>query len=210
MWWRLVIAGLVAAGVAIGAPAYAGSVSTTGSVLIVSGDGTVITPAAIAAAAPQVSAGRWIVTTEGTWTFGTPANASGDFPLLLNGSHANGGMAALLEVLNGKLYALTKSGGYWLRWNSAWLDAGAIAPVQGNVAQKVTLAVKLAKIPDNSPAGTLIATAAVEMAPVGARFTGPLVSSNPLFATQGLNVVLARKLTPTDDGTPAATITALQ
>jgi hypothetical protein len=209
MWWRLVIAGLVAA-VAIGAPAWAGSVSTTESVLIVSSDGTVITPPAIAAAAAQVSAGRWIVTTEGTWTFGTPANASGDYPLLLNGSPANGGMAALLEVLNGKLYALTKSGEYWLRWKSAWLDAGATAPLQGTVAQKVALAVKLPKIPDNSPAGTVVATATVGMAPAVARFTGPLYSSNPLFTAQGLNVVLARKVTPADDGMPTATITALQ
>jgi hypothetical protein len=179
--------------------------------MVVSADGTIVTPSTtVAAGARDASpAAKEITTAEGVWTFGTPANASGDYPILLNGSNANGGRAALLQVTNGHLYAQQKAGQYWVRYSAAWTAAGA--PVEGTQATAITLAVALPRIPDNSPAGTVIAKANVTMSPAGAKFTGPLVSGNPLFKANGVNIVLSRALQPTDDGAPFNTvITAVQ
>jgi hypothetical protein len=49
------------------------------------------------------------------------------------------------------------------------------------------------------------------MSPASAKFGGALVSSNPLFAAQGTNIVLARALSSTDDAASVhSTITAVQ
>ena len=161
--------------------------------------------------AMQAPASGKITTAEGAWNFGVTANAGGDYPLLLNGSAANGGWAVSLQVTNGNLYAFAKSGGhYWIRFNGAWVDIGAAAPVEGTFATKVTVIPSRTKTPDNAPAGTVIATVEVTMSRSGSPFTGRLVSSNPLFTFRGMNVVLARALVPKDDGIHNTRITALQ
>jgi hypothetical protein len=211
---------LVAAGYALG---WAGSVSTPFSAAVVSADGTTVTPATSnsadgsvatpgAAKPAAVAAASQIVTIEGVWTFGGPPNSSGDYPILLNGSNANGGWGAKLTVTNGHLYAAQANGHYWVRWTSAWLDASATAPVEGIVATKVAFSpTGTIKVPDNAAAGAIVATVNVTMSPAGAKFTGPLVSSNPLFVANGVNVVLSRALKSTDDGPPFNTvITAVQ
>jgi hypothetical protein len=64
-----------------------------------------------------------------------------------------------------------------------------------------------AKIPDNSPAGFVIAKAVITTA--GGPFAGTLaIAGDPIFAVNGMNIVLARALTPADDGTHNATVTA--
>jgi len=211
----LLLAALLAAPAAAWAQAQQRPAATL-NVTVVSSDGTTLAPSA---AAPQLAplaaigaaAVTGIYTSEGVWTFGKPPNASGDYPLLLNGSNANGGWAGELQVTNGNLYARQKSGPYWVRWpaSSAWFAAAA-APVEGTVATAITLALAVPKIPDNSPAGTLVAKATVTMSPAGATFTGPLVSTNPLYTVQGTDIVLSRAATPADDGLHTATITAVQ
>ena len=194
------------------APAF-GQISTTATVTVVSADGTILMPLAAAArasadgASPAVSG---ITTVEGLWTFGTTPNASGDYPLLLDGSNANGGFADLLQVTNGNLYAKQHSGQYSVRWGGQW-HATAAPPAEGVTANAVALTVLLPKIPDSAPAGTVVATAQVTMSPAGAKFGGALVSSNPLFAAHGTHIVLARALSSADDGAPFhSTITAVQ
>ena len=213
LYGAVVAAGLLAAAAAA---VWAGQVSTTETVLVISADGTIITPAVVqvdpnGSSAPQAKpATGQIVTREGTWTFGSPPNASGDYPVLLNGAPVGFGVS--LQVTNGHLYARQKSGGYWVRWpaDHTW-NAVIAAPAQGTVASTVSLAVVLPKIPDNSPAGTLIARATVAMSPANANFTGALVSDSALFTAHGSDVVLARALKPADDGAPfVAHITALQ
>jgi len=74
----------------------------------------------------------------------------------------------------------------------------------------ITLSAASATIPDNAPAGTLIATANVTMSD-GSQFKGTLTTSNTnLFAISGLNIVTARALTPADDGPFSTVITASQ
>jgi hypothetical protein len=181
--------------------AWAGQTSAPIAVTLLSHDGTVM----------QAPAIGMITTAEGTWTFGSTARASGDYPLLLDGSAANGGWADSLQVTNGNLYAFAKSGGhYWIRFNGAWIDIGAAAPVEGTFATKVTVIPNRTKTPNNAPAGTVLATVKVTMSRSGATFTGRLVSSNPLCTFRDMNVVLARALTPKDDGIHNARITALQ
>jgi hypothetical protein len=184
-------------------------VTAGASVLVVSADGTILLPSAAGAHIAGAAAGR-IVTAEGNWTFGAGADAGGDFPLLLNGAIA--GRAAKLEVLNGNLYVFAKSNSHYsVRWAQAWLDTGAAAPIEGTQAAQLNLTVLLPKVPDNSPAGTVVARAAITMSPAGAQFTGPLVSSNPLYVARGTDIVLARALTAADDAAPfTARITALQ
>ena len=161
--------------------------------------------------AMQAPARGKITTAEGAWTFGATANAARDYPVLLNGSAANGGWAASLQGTNGNLYAFAKSGGsYWIRFKGAWVDIGAAAPVEGTFATKVIVIPNRTKTPDDAPAGTMIATVKVTMSRSGAPFTGRLVSSNALFAFRGMNVVLARSLARKDDGIHNTRITALQ
>jgi hypothetical protein len=172
---RLGMAGAMAA-------AWAGKVAPALAALL-SHDGTVL----------QAPAIGLIITAEGTWTFGSTTRAGGDYPLLLNGSTANGGWAASLQVTNGNLYAFAKSGGhYWIRFNGAWVDIGAAAPVEGTFATKVTIVPNRTRTPDNAPAGSVLATVKVTKSRSRAPFTGRLVSSNPLFTFRGMNVVLAR------------------
>src|SRR5580700_7469552 len=77
-----------------GVAAWAGNVSRPLGVPIASHDGTVIT--LLGGSQPTTAAALGeIITTEGTWTFGTPGDANGDYPLLLNGSAAGGGLAAV-------------------------------------------------------------------------------------------------------------------
>jgi hypothetical protein len=142
-----------------GVAAWAGNVSRPLGVPIASHDGAVITPPGGSQPTTAAALGE-ITTTEGTWTFGTPGDANGDYPLLLNGSAAGGGLAAVsAQVTNGNLYAFTKaSRHYWCRFNRAWVDVGAMAPAEGTVATKVTLNPAHARTPDNAPAGTVLAT----------------------------------------------------
>src|SRR5204863_9317210 len=65
------------------------------------------------------SAGN-LVTSAGTWTFGTTTTPYGNL-ILLNGQSAAGGSAVELEVANqGHLYA-DNSQGQWWAWNgSGW------------------------------------------------------------------------------------------
>ena len=121
--------------------ALAGSVRALTTATLLSHDGTVM----------QAPAIGMIITAEGTWTFGATGRAGGDYPLLLNGSAANGGWAASLQVTNGNLYAFAKSGGhYWIRFKGAWVDIGAAAPVEGTFATKVTVIPNKTKTPDNA------------------------------------------------------------
>ena len=183
------------------AAAWAGKITAPTTMTFLSHDGTVMKAPAIG----------MITTAEGTWTFGSTARAGGDYPLLLDGSAANGGWAASLQVTNGNLYAFGKSDGhYWIRFDGSWVDVGTISPVQGTFATKVIIIPNRTKTPDNAPAGTILATVKVTMSRSGAPFTGRLVSSNPLYTFRGMNVVLARAYTPKDDGIHNARITALQ
>ena len=189
-----------------------GQISAPETIDVVSADGTTLAPPAASASvasasSPGAATAKGITTVEGVWTFGTPPDATGDYPVLLNGSNANGGFAVRLQVTNGNLYARTKAGNFSVRWPAGTSWVAAAAPVEGTAATALSLAVLLPKIPDNSPAGTLVAKAAVAMTPAGATFTGPLVASHPLFTAQGANIVLSRAVTPADDGTLPATIT---
>jgi hypothetical protein len=74
----------------------------------------------------------------------------------------------------------------------------------------ITLSPASATIPDNAPAGTVIATANVTMSD-GSQFTGTLTTSNTsFFAISGLNIVTAQALTSAADGTQSTVITAAQ
>jgi hypothetical protein len=74
----------------------------------------------------------------------------------------------------------------------------------------ITLSRASPTIPDNAPAGTVIATANVTMSD-GSQFAGTLTTSNTsFFAISGLNIVTAKALTSADDGTQSTVITAAQ
>jgi hypothetical protein len=74
----------------------------------------------------------------------------------------------------------------------------------------ITLSPASVTIPDNAPAGTLIATAAVTMSD-GSTFSGTLTTSDTnYFSVSGLNIVTARAFTSADDGARSTVITASQ
>jgi hypothetical protein len=152
-----------------------------------------------------------LTTSEGTWTFGAGAPNGVDWYLQLNGNQD--GWGSQMQITNGNLYTLNKGFGHWyVRQNAAWVDTGTTAPVEGALPTPtaITLALASATIPDNAPAGTLIATANVTMSD-GSQFKGALTTSNTnIYAISGLNIVTARALTPADDGTHPTVITASQ
>jgi hypothetical protein len=74
----------------------------------------------------------------------------------------------------------------------------------------ITLSAASPTISDNTPAGTVIATANVTMSD-GSQFQGTLTTSDTnFFAISGLNIVTARAVTSGDDGTRSTVITASQ
>jgi hypothetical protein len=74
----------------------------------------------------------------------------------------------------------------------------------------ITLSPANPTIPDNTPAGTVIATTNVTMSD-GSQFQGTLMSSDTnFFAISGLNIVTARAVTSADDGMHSTVITATQ
>ena len=151
-----------------------------------------------------------LTTSEGTWTFGAHASDGVNWYIQLNGNQ--NGWAVKMQIVNGSLYALNIVTGHWyLRQNAAWADAGTTAPVEASpTPTAITLTPASATIPDNAPAGTVVATASVTMSD-GSQFTGALTTSNTnLFAISGMNIVTARALTPSDDGTQSTVITAAQ
>ena len=125
---RLAVAAgeLLLAGLA-GWAAAQGQVSAPVTIDVVSADGTTLAPPSAADANVSnpgaATAAKGITTVEGLWTFGTPPDAAGDYPLLLNGSNANGGFADRLQVTNGNLYAKTKAGKFSVRWpaGASWV-----------------------------------------------------------------------------------------
>jgi hypothetical protein len=70
-----------------------------------------------------------------------------------------------MQITNRNLYALQSGGVWWVRQNAAWVDYGTTAPVEGATPTPtaIILSPASATIPDNSPAGTVIATASVTM-----------------------------------------------
>jgi hypothetical protein len=71
----------------------------------------------------QSQAGGTLVTSAGTWNFGTASNAYGNAVLLNGGGTA--GWATVLAVISGQLYAHAGNGSWW-RWNNpGWSSAAA-------------------------------------------------------------------------------------
>jgi hypothetical protein len=86
----------------------------------------------------------------------------------------------------------------------------AVTPLAPGTPTAITFAVANPTLPDNAPAGTLIATATVTMSD-GSQFTGTLTTSNTdFYAISGLNIVTAQALTSADDGSHSTVITASQ
>ena len=151
-----------------------------------------------------------LTTSEGAWTFGALSDGV-DWYTELNGNQ--NGEAFQMQITNGILYAFNKvTGLWWARQNAAWMNVGTTAPVEGAPATPtaITLSPASGTIPDNAPAGTLIATTNVTMSD-GSQFAGTLTTSNTsFFAISGLNIVTAQALTPADDGAQSTVITASQ
>lgn len=65
----------------------------------------------------QIIPGQTLVTSQGTWSFGTQTNAPGNFALLLNGVNTGGGFGAKMKV-QGSLYTLTSTNRLY-KWGGA-------------------------------------------------------------------------------------------
>jgi len=70
----------------------------------------------------------------------------------------------------------------------------------------ITLSPTFVSAPDSDTSGTLLSTASVTMSD-GTPYAGTISSSNALFTTSGMQIRLARDLTPADDGTVSPVIT---
>jgi hypothetical protein len=142
------------------APALAQSVSPDGSVI--SNDTGTLTTAA------------------GTWSFGGPApGRPGEWLILLNGSASNGGISASLEVASGgQIYALTASQGWFIWQNGGWTPTSAPSPASPPATLTLTFSPQMPSIPDNTPPGTVVATATAAWSD-GSPFTGTIMFGSP-------------------------------
>lgn len=70
---------------------------------------------------------------------------------------------------------------------------------------QITLSPPTFSVPDNSAAGTVLAAVSVTMSD-GSAFAGQLSAARSIITTSGNNVVLARALTPADDGVWSGTM----
>jgi hypothetical protein len=153
----------------------------------------------------------FLTTSEGTWTWGSTATSTGDYPTQLNGT-ANGD-AVKMQITNGILYALNAEGNWYARNNGNWVLIGTTAPVEGATPTPavITFVGAKATLPDTAPANTVIATAHVTMSDGSSNFGGTLTTSNAsFFAISGMNIVTAQALTSANDGTQSTVITASQ
>lgn len=85
--------------------------------VVLSTDGSVMSP----------GSNTGLQTSAGTFTFGTPAGPSGDYPIFLNAQFTQGA-ALQAAILNGTFYVLN-SGGVWYAWNGTWV-AQSMAPTE--------------------------------------------------------------------------------
>jgi hypothetical protein len=152
----------------------------------------------------------FLTTSEGTWTWGSTATSTGDYPTQLNGT-ANGD-AVQMQITNGILYALNAEGNWYARNNGNWVLIGTTAPVEGQppTPSHISFTPAIVRtIPVNAPAGTLVTTAAVAMSD-GSQFAGTLTTNSPLFAISGMNIVTTPALNLAPVGTQSVIITAFQ
>jgi hypothetical protein len=147
---------------------------------------------------------------DGSWSFG-PLDPDGiNAPILLNGAPA--------ENFHGHVIAVANGGQLYVRGLTVWWVWQGGQFVQTNqptlAALPVALTLTLANptVPDNAPAGTVLATVNVTMSQDGSQFTGALTVSDTtgFFALSGMKIVTARALTSADDGTHTTVITASQ
>jgi len=97
--------------------------SQTAAVVALSPDGTTLT-------APGT--GSSLMTSAGTWTFGTATTTNGGNAILLNGSPAAGGYGTLLEVAaSGNIFTQAKNGSWYEYILGAWVLQSQ-APVVGS------------------------------------------------------------------------------
>jgi hypothetical protein len=139
---------------------------------------------------------------------------------------ADNGDGTVTENATGDAWTVTNTGnGYTVRNNrtgrylsivsndlamSSLQTAWTISALPSPSPMAITLAPASATIPDNAPAGTLIAAATVTMSD-GSEFAGTLTTSDTtFFAISGLNIVTARASTSADQGTHSTVITASQ
>jgi hypothetical protein len=154
--------------------------------------------------------GSTIRTKDGSWSFG-PLDTDGvNAPILLNGSPAENWHGYVIAVANGgQLYVR----GLTVWW--VWQGGQFIQTSQPTLAAlPVALTLKLASptVPDNAPAGTVVATVNVTMSQDGSQFSGMLTLSDTtgFFAASGMNIVTGRAVRSADDGMHTTTITAHQ
>jgi hypothetical protein len=162
-------------------------------------DGTQVAP----------GSGLSIYTKDGTWSFGAFAVDGINAAVLLNGASAQGFYGHLLVVANGgQLYVLGVT--VWWVWQGGQFVQSSQSIPSPVYPIAITLTPASSMLPNNSPAGTVIATATVTMSD-GSQFAGTLSTSDAnFFAISGNTIVTARALTAADDGTHTTVITAHQ
>jgi hypothetical protein len=154
-------------------------------------------------------AGGSLRTAAGMWSFAPTQNPDGNWSIQLNGVNQGVPEAVLLQVENGGILYSVNVWGQWYSWQANGPWTGPISPVFP-LPGSVRVLPSGAPIPDNSPAGTYLATVSVATFD-GLPFAGILTTSDTnFFAISGMNVVTARALTPADDGTHTTVITADQ
>jgi hypothetical protein len=171
--------------------------------LTVTAAGPVISPDGTTSTAPS---GASLTTAAGNWTWGPAVSGRpGEYQINLNGAWTGTGI--LIEAANGgQLYANTASLGWYL-WNSGWSQSPGPNPPPRTLI--LSFSPSSPQVPDNSTVGTVITTVTVKYPDGTPPASVTLTSSDTTFVkVQGMQLVLARAMTPADDGTHSVTITA--
>jgi hypothetical protein len=131
-------------------------------------------------------------------------------PILVNGSPAESWHGRVIAVANGGQLYVRGLTVWWVWQGGQFIQTSQ--PTLAALPVALTLALASPTVPDNAPAGTVLATAEVTMSQDGSQFSGTLTVSDTtgFCAVSDMNIVTARALTSADDGMHTPTITAHQ
>ena len=144
---------------------------------------------------PRPPGSGTLVDADGTWSFGPSVNAYGS-QVLLNGTSANGGVAALLVSYNGHTYAETSPNPGWYEWSGSWSYIGTTDP---RSPPSVTLGKVLT-------AGTYNCTVTATQGTVSGSANIQITSMSPATPTVTLGSPAPTVPNTTPVGTPLSTI----
>ena len=135
--------------------------------------------------------GGTLVTSAGTWTFGT-ATASGGNVIFLNGQVAAGGSATELLIADGQVYADNSQGNWYEYVNGSWKSAASPLPATPATSLTVPENAGATAIGIAAPTDPNYAASQLSVQVTGLPSDGTVLLSNGTAVTSGETLTVAQ------------------